>query len=214
MPSSNYLINAGWIFFIASLIITGMEIIHVEFFSVAGIDISFIIPFALSGMYAFAASPDKETKEILSGESEKSDVPAEKEDAAEEESEKESDDSVPIIPKADHLPYSEQVFRQNCQNIGGTVFPVVEAPSTASEMKNGAVNAAVREDVVWWNQEVSLTPPQNDKGTIPEEAEKEWGLAEASPSQESPNKDKGTEVDWADADVIIPPAESEHEMIM
>ena len=64
MPSSNYLINAGWIFFIASLIITGMEIIHVEFFSVAGIDISFIIPFALSGMYACAASPDKETKEI------------------------------------------------------------------------------------------------------------------------------------------------------
>lgn len=216
MPSSNYLINAAWLFFLSSIVVAVLEMMDVSFFSVAGINITLLVPFLLAGMYAFAAHPDEETEEVISTSGRK-----EKEEKAEKEFHKksfktfkkdstaeEASDAVTtedILPKATHLPYAEQVYRQNQQ------FAAEAATVGAGVAGAAAVNAMLTKDNVWWKNDQTVTPPQSH-GEVPPEAEENWSeepapqpAPEETHEEESYTDDSSAEDDWAASDNIEPP---------
>lgn len=216
MPSSNYLINAAWLFFLSSIVVAVLEMMDVSFFSVAGINITLLVPFLLAGMYAFAAHPDEETEEVISTSGRK-----EKEEKAEKEFHKksfktfkkdstaeEASDAVTtedILPKATHLPYAEQVYRQNQQ------FAAEAAAVGAGVAGAAAVNAMLTKDNVWWKNDQTVTPPQSH-GEVPPEAEENWSeepdpqpAPEETHEEESYTDDSSAEDDWAASDNIEPP---------
>lgn len=217
MPSSNYLINAAWLFFLSSIVVAVLEMMDVSFFSVAGINITLLVPFLLAGMYAFAAHPDEETEEVISTSGRK-----EEEEKAEKEFHKksfktfkkdstaeEASDAVTtedILPKATHLPYAEQVYRQNQQQ-----FAAEAAAIGAGVAGAAAVNAMVTDDNVWWKNDQTVTPPQSH-GEVPPEAEENWSeepapqpAPEETHEEESYTDDSSAEDDWAASDTIEPP---------
>jgi len=216
MPSSNYLINAAWLFFLSSIVVAVLEMMDVSFFSVAGINITLLVPFLLAGMYAFAAHPDEETEEVISTSGRK-----EKEEKAEKEFHKksfktfkkdstaeEASDAVTtedILPKATHLPYAEQVYRQNQQ------FTAEAVAVGAGVAGAAAVNAMLTKDNVWWKNDQTVTPPQSH-GEVPPEAEENWSEEPApqpapkeTHEEESYTDDSSAEDDWAASDTIEPP---------